>query len=111
MGQASTREARSSHHGEGSSSSAPTQSWPSTVDGGFLEPQGVYTGPQDYSHDAVKTAIVNRKLMPFHKGYDDETDTSHNAECPICFLVSVTGMLLSCVIVQSGRSAFADSHR
>lgn len=56
-----------------------------------MEPQGVYTGAQDYSHDVVKTAIVQRKLMPFYKGKDDEDaydGERFNSECPICFLVS-----------------------
>lgn len=96
MGQAATKERHShdAHGGEGSSSStsaAPARSYPSTFDGGALEPQGVYTGPQDYSHDVVKTAIVNRKLMPFYKGKDDEDEYAgerFNSECPICFLVS-----------------------
>ncbi|PWN26844.1 hypothetical protein BDZ90DRAFT_261097 [Jaminaea rosea] len=101
MGQAATKEQRyggshqDGHHanGEGSSSSSanatPARSYPSSVDGGALEPQGVYTGPQDYSHDVVKTAIVQRKLMPFYKGKDDEDaydGERFNSECPICFL-------------------------
>lgn len=120
MGQAATKERQHHHHhhnnhdaGEGSSSSAIAGSggsgsggggstggsgaaarrknYPVSVDGGALEPQGVYTGPQDYSQDVVKTAIVRRKLMPFFTGMDDEesyADREYNSECPICFLVS-----------------------
>ncbi|CAO1631266.1 unnamed protein product [Jaminaea pallidilutea] len=117
MGQAATKERHHHHHnnydaGEGSSSSAIAGSggsgsgsggggtggsgaaarrknYPVSVDGGALEPQGVYTGPQDYSQDVVKTAIVRRKLMPFFTGMDDEesyADREYNSECPICFL-------------------------
>lgn len=61
-----------------------------SVDGGALVPQGVYTGPQDYSHDGLKSFIYDRKLAPFYKGSDDEDtykDAPENTECPICFLV------------------------
>ncbi|CAO1618059.1 unnamed protein product [Parajaminaea phylloscopi] len=102
MGQAATKQShhhshnphQGSHANDASTSRAThagtAPSYPASVDGGALEPQGVYTGPQDYSHDVVKTAIVQRKLMPFYKGVDDE-DTyaashQHVSECPICFL-------------------------
>lgn len=83
MGQAATKE----RHSHDEAHRQP--SYPASIDGGALEPQGVYTGPQDYSHDVVKSAIVHRKLMPFYKGMDDEDayqDKPFNTECPICFL-------------------------
>lgn len=94
MGQAATKQHHHGHDGSAAShhsSSSQSPSYPPSVDGGALVPQGVYTGPQDYSHDVVKTAIVKRKLMPFYKGVDDEDSYSgrtHVSECPICFLVS-----------------------
>lgn len=108
MGQAATKERHHGHDdapgfshphaGPSSSSSSaqqtPRRSYPSSIDGGALEPQGVYTGPQDYDHDVVKTAIVQRKLMPFYKGLDDQAeyqDRPNCTECPICFLVSGKG--------------------
>lgn len=98
MGQAATKEHR--HGNDASSSSATSPSYPSTVDGGALEPQGVYPPPHDYDHDVVKSAIVQRKLMPFYKGQDDEEAYSgqvFNTECPICFLVSIDSHLrLAC---------------
>lgn len=94
MGQAATKERHSHDDANGGASgsvSRASKSFPSTVDGGALEPQGVYQGVQDYDHNVVKTAIVQRKLMPFYKGDDDEEkyqDRPFNTECPICFLVS-----------------------
>lgn len=40
------------------------------VDGGFLFPQGVYTGPQDFKANVVRSLIINRQLAPFYKGLD-----------------------------------------
>lgn len=69
--------------------------FPKKFDHGLLEPQGVYTGPQDYHHDIVKTLITTRKLAPFYKGAEDEETYRgvfegkvEQTECPICFLVS-----------------------
>ena len=59
------------------------------IDNGGLVPQGVYTGPQDYSQLVVRQAIVDRRLAPFCKGSDDEDEYASerfNSECPICFL-------------------------
>ncbi len=74
---------------------AVLKSFPKTFDDGALEPQGVYTGAQDYAHEVVKTLIVARRLAPFYKGADDDDTYAHafggeveQAECPICFLVS-----------------------
>lgn len=41
------------------------------VDGGYLVPQGVYTGPQDFDLLVVKQLMVGRKLAPFFKGLQD----------------------------------------
>lgn len=94
MGQAATKERHGSDDPSGSSSSSSkhAKSYPASVDGGALVPQGVYQGVQDYDHDVVKTAIVQRRLMPFYKGEDDEETyrgRPFNTECPICFLVSI----------------------
>ncbi|KAF8491946.1 hypothetical protein JB92DRAFT_1256198 [Gautieria morchelliformis] len=48
-----------------------------TVDFGFLSPQGVYTGPQDWNQQVVGHLIVDRKLAPFYRPleeYDDSWD-------------------------------------
>lgn len=42
-----------------------------TVDGGFLIPQGVYPGPQDYKHKVVRHLMIDRYLAPFYKGLAD----------------------------------------
>lgn len=41
-----------------------------TVDGGFLFPQGVYNGPQDFKVSVVRELIIRRKMAPFYKGVD-----------------------------------------
>lgn len=41
-----------------------------TVDGGYLFPQGVYYGPQDFKVAVVRDLIIRRKLAPFYKGLD-----------------------------------------
>ncbi|KAG5360298.1 Protein SIP5 [Yarrowia sp. B02] len=41
------------------------------VDGGYLVPQGVYTGPQDFDILVVKSLMTSRKLAPFFKGLQD----------------------------------------
>lgn len=60
-----------------------------------MEPQGVYTGTQDYHHEIVKGLIMRRRLAPFYKGADEEETYAtifdgevEQTECPICFLVS-----------------------
>jgi len=42
-----------------------------TVDHGFLLPQGVYTGPQDWNQEIVSNLIVDRKLAPFYRPLED----------------------------------------
>ncbi|VVT49907.1 uncharacterized protein SAPINGB_P002503 [Magnusiomyces paraingens] len=42
-----------------------------TVDGGYLQPQGVYTGPQDFKYKVVRQLIIDRKIAPFYKGLND----------------------------------------
>jgi len=46
-----------------------------TVDGGYLFPQGVYEGAQDYKIATVRDAIIKRKLAPFYKGLDSVEPT------------------------------------
>lgn len=41
-----------------------------TVDGGYLFPQGVYHGGQDFKVSVVRDMIVKRRLAPFYKGLD-----------------------------------------
>lgn len=41
------------------------------VDGGYLQPQGVYSGPQDFKYKVVRELIIDRKLAPFYKGLSD----------------------------------------
>jgi hypothetical protein len=45
-----------------------------TVDFGALVPQGVYTGPRDWAHQAVAQAIVDRRLAPFYRPLEDYED-------------------------------------
>ena len=42
-----------------------------TVDYGFLEPQGVYTGQPDWNHSIVSQLIIDRKLAPFYRPLED----------------------------------------
>lgn len=44
------------------------------VDGGYLQPQGVYTGPQDFKYKVVRELIIDRKLAPFYKGLSDYSE-------------------------------------
>lgn len=51
-----------------------------TVDFGYLSPQGVYTGAQDWNQQVVGHLIVDRKLAPFYRPleeYDDSWDDEH----------------------------------
>ncbi|KAK9459981.1 uncharacterized protein V1516DRAFT_686724 [Lipomyces oligophaga] len=41
------------------------------VDGGYLVPQGVYSGPQDFKARIVRQLMIDRKLAPFYKGLED----------------------------------------
>ncbi|ANB14458.1 Sip5p [Sugiyamaella lignohabitans] len=45
------------------------------VDGGYLVPQGVYSGPQDFKAKVVRNLIIERRLAPFYKGIEDYDDT------------------------------------
>lgn len=42
-----------------------------TVDGGYLQPQGVYPGPYDFDYKIIRQFIIDRKLAPFYKGLSD----------------------------------------
>lgn len=42
-----------------------------TVDFGYLSPQGIYTGPQDWNQQVVGKLIVDRKLAPFYRPLED----------------------------------------
>ncbi|KAI9473623.1 MAG: hypothetical protein EXX96DRAFT_578685 [Benjaminiella poitrasii] len=62
----------------------------STIDHGFLNPQGIYTTNADYDMDIVGNLIRKGQLAPFYKGLN-EPNTNYNDlcfdnECPICFL-------------------------
>ncbi|KAF8528211.1 hypothetical protein BU17DRAFT_15725, partial [Hysterangium stoloniferum] len=51
-----------------------------TVDFGFLSPQGVYTGTQDWNQQVVGNLIVDRKLAPFYRpleDYEESWDDDH----------------------------------
>lgn len=75
----------------------------SSVDGGYLIPQGVYSTAQDYDHSIVKAMIQSRKLAPFYTGLDDEeayAQAPYNTECPICFLVSDITKRRKCVVSE-----------
>lgn len=41
------------------------------VDGGYLQPQGVYSGPHDFKYKVVRQLIIDRRLAPFYKGLPD----------------------------------------
>lgn len=42
-----------------------------TVDGGYLQPQGVYQGPYNFNYPIVRQLIIDRRLAPFYKGLDE----------------------------------------
>lgn len=42
-----------------------------TVDGGYLQPHGVYPGPHDFNYKIVRQLIIDRKLAPFYKGLQE----------------------------------------
>lgn len=46
-----------------------------TVDFGYLSPQGIYTGPQDWNQQVVGKLIVDRKLAPFYRPLEDYEPT------------------------------------
>ncbi|KAK9468890.1 hypothetical protein V1512DRAFT_220473 [Lipomyces arxii] len=50
------------------------------VDGGFLVPQGVYTGLQDFKARIVRQLQIERRLAPFFKAIDDYDDNWTDAQ-------------------------------
>ncbi|KAK9478831.1 hypothetical protein V1514DRAFT_46211 [Lipomyces japonicus] len=66
--------ARNRHHDRVTATIRQALNLEDTVDGGFLVPQGVYTGPQDYKIRIVKQLMVERRLAPFFKGLEDYDD-------------------------------------
>src|SRR5882757_5526066 len=73
----------------GNSTSSARGHHEESVDFGFLSPQGVYTGPQDWNHAVVAQLIVQRKLAPFYRpleeydeGWDDEQILAARRELP-----------------------------
>ena len=60
-----------------SASSAGRTQQEETVDYGFLQPQGVYTGPRDWNQSIVTQLILDRRLAPFYRPleeYDESWD-------------------------------------
>jgi hypothetical protein len=55
----------------GNSTSSARGHHDDSVDFGFLSPQGVYTGPQDWNQGVVVQLIVQRKLAPFYRPLED----------------------------------------
>jgi hypothetical protein len=55
----------------GNSSSSARGHHDDTVDFGFLVPQGLYPGPQDWNQAIVAQLIVQRKLAPFYRPLED----------------------------------------
>jgi len=58
-----------------SSSSSGRGHHDDSVDYGFLVPQGVYTGPQDWNRPIVSQLIISRKLAPFYRPLEDYEET------------------------------------
>ena len=61
-------------------SSSTSKSTETRVDGGFLTPHGIYTGPHDWNQHTVGHSILERRLAPFYRpledyeeSWDDET--------------------------------------
>lgn len=59
------------------------------VDYGSLQPQGVYTGPQDWNQSVVTQLIVARKIAPFYRpleeyeeSWDDDQILAARKELP-----------------------------
>ncbi|KAK7203770.1 hypothetical protein BZA70DRAFT_59503 [Myxozyma melibiosi] len=46
-----------------------------TVDGGYLVPQGVYSGTPDFKARVVRQLMIERRLAPFFKGLEDYDDS------------------------------------
>lgn len=51
-----------------------------TVDGGYLQPHGVYSGAHDFDYPIVRKLILDRRLAPFYKGLQDYKKTWTDAE-------------------------------
>lgn len=74
------------------------------VDGGFLDPQGVYSSAPAYKTNIVRKLMLERRLMPFYKGLD-----SYSKDWPAEKVVEVVekalgphkSALLHCAIRQS----------
>ncbi|CAG7846809.1 SubName: Full=Related to regulator protein Sip5 {ECO:0000313/EMBL:CCA72404.1} [Serendipita indica DSM 11827] len=61
-------------------SSSTSKTAETRVDGGFLTPRGIYTGPHDWNQHTVGHLILERRLAPFYRpledydeSWDDET--------------------------------------
>ncbi|KAL6309082.1 hypothetical protein BKA93DRAFT_724342 [Sparassis latifolia] len=55
----------------GNSTSSSRGHHEDTVDFGYLNPQGVYTGPKDWNQAIVAQLIGERKLAPFYRPLED----------------------------------------
>jgi hypothetical protein len=51
-----------------------------TVDGGYLQPHGVYSGAHDFEYPFVRKLLLDRRLAPFFKGLQDYKKTWTDAE-------------------------------
>lgn len=56
------------------------------VDDGFAFPTGTAYAKTDCDLRVVRRLVLERRLMPFYKGEENETAAA-TIECPICFLV------------------------
>lgn len=71
-----------------------------TVDGGFLFPQGVYNGPQDFKVSVVRELIIRRKMAPFYKGVDGVDPMCSDKELLAALNISVPSdseTLIDCI--------------
>lgn len=50
------------------------------VDGGYLQPHGVYSGAHDFDYPIVRKLMLDRRLAPFYKGLQDYKKKWTNAE-------------------------------
>ncbi|TEB36180.1 hypothetical protein FA13DRAFT_1787661 [Coprinellus micaceus] len=73
----------------GNSSSSSGRHHEEMVDYGSLQPQGVYTGPQDWNQSVVTQLIVARKIAPFYRpleeyeeSWDDDQILAARKELP-----------------------------
>ena len=51
-----------------------------SVDGGYLQPHGVYSGSHDFEYPVVRKLLLDRRLAPFFKGLQDYKKTWTDAE-------------------------------